>query len=130
MLKRRSIALSVIVSFAIGTVGFADPPTVSIQQQAELFRGFGGAVLGIVVHVVVHCGDGETTLGGLAVAARQGDLADGNVDGIPGSDRQEVEVFVPGTFFVPGDAQASAVLQCGPLLAGEDLGRTIRIVEP
>lgn len=131
MLKRRFTALCAITFFfAIGTVGFADPPTVSIQQQAELFRGFDEVVIGIVVHVVVNCGDGEVTLGGLAVDVRQGEFFSTNTDGILDETRHEQEVFIPGEFFVPGDAVASAALVCGGLIEGLDLGRTIRIVDP
>ena len=131
MLKRRFTALCAIaVFFAIGTVGFADPPRVVIQQQAELFRGFDEAVLGIVVHVVVFCGDGEVTLGALAVDVRQGEFFSTNTDGILDETRHEQEVFIPGTFFEAGDAVASAALECGGLLEGLDLGRSITIVDP
>jgi len=122
MFARHFTALSVIVFFfAIGTVVLADPPTVSIQQQAEIFS------IGILVHVVVNCGDGAAD-GTIAVAARQGDFAAGNTDSVlDAQNRQEIAVFIPGPF-VPGQAQASAILLCGPLLAGQDLGRTINIV--
>ena len=130
MFKRRFTALCAIVFlFAISTVGFADPPRVSIQQQAELFRGFDEVVLGIVVHVVVFCGDGEVTLGGLAVDVRQSEFFSTNTDGILDETRQEQEVFIPGPF-EPGDAVASAALECGGLLEGLDLGASIKIVDP
>ena len=110
--------------FAIGTVVLADPPTVSIQQQAELIPG-----LGIFVHVVVNCGDGQTD-GTIQVGARQGDVTGENVDTVLNAEsKQEVAVFIFGPQFVPGDAQASATLACGALLSGLDLGRTIKIVE-
>ena len=124
---------AIVFFFAVGTVGFADSPTVSIQQRAELFRGFGGVVLGIDVHVVINCGDGEITtgLGGIVVGARQGDYAAQNANGLPDdtTTRQEVTVFIEGPF-EPGEAQASAQLVCGELLAGEELGATIHIVDP
>jgi len=121
---KRSVSLVVIFSFAVGTVVFADPPTVSIQQQAELIPG-----LGIFVHVVVNCGDGQTD-GTIDVAARQGDFADENIDMVPNAaTRQEVTVFIFGPTFVPGEAQASAIFACGALPSGLDLGRTIKIVQ-
>jgi hypothetical protein len=120
----RSVSLVVIFFFAVGTVVLADPPTVSIQQQAELTPG-----LGIFVHVVVNCGDGQTD-GTIEVGARQGDLAGGNVDTVPNAgSSQEITVFIFGPTFVPGEAQASATLACGLLISGLDLGRTIKIVK-
>src|SRR5207237_6205154 len=114
----------VISFFVVGTVVLADPPTVSIQQQAELIPG-----LGIFVHVVVNCGDGQTD-GTIQVGARQGDFASENTDMVLNAEtRQNLTVFIFGPTFVPGDAQASATLSCGLLLSGLDLGRTIKIVE-
>jgi hypothetical protein len=119
----RSASL-VVMFFAVGTVVLADPPTVSIQQQAELIPG-----LGILVHVVVNCGDGQTD-GTITVGARQGDLVSENTDTVPNAEtRQEITVFIFGPTFVPGEAQATAALACGLLLSGLDLGRTIKIVE-
>jgi hypothetical protein len=115
---------AIVFFFTIGTVVLADPPTVSIQQQAELIPG-----LGIFVHVVVNCGDGQTE-GTIAVAARQGEFTDANVDMVLNAEtKQEITVFIFGPTFVPGDAQASASLACGLLIAGSDLGRAIKIVE-
>ena len=128
MFNRRFTAVGAIVFFfAIGTVGFAGSPMVRVQPHAELDE----SGLGIVVHVILDCGDGGTIFGGLAVGARQGDFADGNVDGIADEGRHEQEVFIPGPF-VPGDAVASASLSCGAglLLEAQDLGRPISIAEP
>jgi hypothetical protein len=120
----RSASLVAIFFFAVGTVVLADPPTVSVQQQAELIPG-----LGILVHVVVNCGDGQTD-GTIQVGARQGELASDNIDTVTNAEsRQEITVFIFGPTFVAGDAQASATLACGLLLSGLDLGRTIKIVE-
>jgi hypothetical protein len=121
----RSVALVVIGYFAVGTVVLADSPTVSVQQRAELIPG-----LGILVHVIVNCGDGQVD-GTIEVAARQGELVSGdNVNTVPHAEtRQEITVFIFGPFFVPGEAQASASLACGLLVSGLDLGRSIRIVE-
>jgi hypothetical protein len=121
----RSVLVVVLfLFFAVETVVLADPPTVSIQQQAELIPG-----LGIFVDVVVNCGDGQTD-GTITVGARQGDYADQNVDTVSNAEtKQEVTVFIFGPTFVPGEAQASASLACGLLVSGLDLGRTIKIVE-
>jgi hypothetical protein len=120
----RSVALVVIGFFAVGTVVLADSPTVSIQQRAELIPG-----LGILVHVIVNCGDGQVD-GTIQVAARQGEFVSDNIDTVPNAQtRQEITVFIFGPTFVPGEAQASASLACGLLLSGVDLGRAIRIVE-
>jgi hypothetical protein len=123
-MSRRALSLSVMVFFAVGTVVLADPPTVSVQQQAELIPG-----LGIVVRVVVDCGADQTD-GTIQVGVRQGTTIGENIDTVvPAEGRQEVEVFIFGPAFVPGDASASASLSCGLLVQGLDLGRTIKISE-
>ena len=120
----RSASLVVMFFFAVGTVVLADPPAVSVQQRAELIPG-----LGILVHVVVNCADGQTD-GTIVVGARQGDYVDQNVNTVSNAEtRQEVTVFIFGPTFVPGEAEASATLACGLLVSGLDLGRTINIVE-
>ena len=122
-MSRRTLALSLILVLAISAVALADPPTVSIQQQAELIPG-----VGILVRVVVDCGDGPVE-GAIEVAARQSELTGSNIDTVPANEgRQEVEVFIPG-LFVPGEASASASLACGLLVQGLDLGATIKIAE-
>ena len=92
------------VFFAVGTVVLADPPTVSIQQQAELIPGFG-----ILVHVVVNCGDGETD-GTIDVAARQRDFASENVDTVLSMGGQ-VQLVAPGAPVpgAPGPASAATI---------------------
>src|SRR5687768_329290 len=60
----RALSLGVTAIFAVGTVVLADPPTVSVQQQAELIPG-----LGIVVRVVVDCG-ADPTDGTIEVGVR------------------------------------------------------------
>jgi len=124
-----------ILVFALGTVVLADPPTVSIQQQATLDQivdpVFGDVInLGAVVTVVVNCGDGDPSEFQLEVAVRQGDVA-GTSGGvfIPSTGGRQVvsvEAFGP---FNPGDASASATLVCGPLAEGLQLGATIKISE-
>src|SRR5687767_13008552 len=75
MFLQRFVALTVsVLFFAIGTVVVADAPTLSIQQRAELIPS-----VGIFVHVVVDCGDGETD-GTIEVAARQGNITGSNID--------------------------------------------------
>src|SRR5438105_12890722 len=87
----RSVSLVLMIVFALGTVVLADPPTVSIQQQAELIPG-----LGILVHVVVNCGDGQTD-GTIDVGARQGDFASENIDTVLNAEtKQEIAVFIFG----------------------------------
>jgi hypothetical protein len=123
-MSRRALSLGVMVFFAVGTVVLADPPTVSVQQQAELLS----PGLGIFVRVVVDCGDGPID-GNLQVAVRQGEITSANIDTAPAAEgRQEVEVFIGGPF-VPGEASASASLECGGLVQGLDLGATIKISE-
>jgi hypothetical protein len=122
-MSRSTLLLGVIVVFAIGAVVRADPPTVSVQQQAELLPG-----VGIFVRVVVNCGDGPID-GTLQVGVRQGEMIGGNIDTVPAAEgRQEVSVFIAG-LFVPGQASASASLACGVLAQGLDLGATIKISE-
>jgi hypothetical protein len=111
-----------ILAVAWGTVALADPPTLSIEQQAFLVPG------GVVVIVDVNCGDGES-VAAVVVGARQGNIVgqDTEVFNSTGS-RQRVGVFVPG-LFIPGEASASALLQCAALFSGQELGATIRISE-
>jgi hypothetical protein len=113
----------VILAFASGTVALADPPTVSIEQQATL------VLVAVEVVVDVNCGDGPS-LAALEVSVRQGDEVGSRVFPFEATGmRQEVPVLVPGVF-VPGEASASAALFCGatpPMLTGFDLGATIKI---
>ena len=122
----RSLFGVVVLAFASGTVALADPPTVSIQQQATL------EVVAVDVIVVVNCGDGPTNAA-LEVSVRQGDEVGSIVFPFEATGmRQEVPVLVPG-LFAPGEASASAALFCGsiplPMLAGVDLGAIIKISE-
>lgn len=116
----RILYLFVVLLFALGTVVLADPPTLSIQQQATLVTG------GVIVRVDVNCGDGES-LALVLLGVRQGNVATDNLRSfISTGNRQEVSLMVPGPFAV-GDASASAELQCADLFAGEVLGATIKI---
>jgi hypothetical protein len=109
-----------VFGFALGTVAQADPPNLSIQQQATLFTG------GVLVTVVVNCGDGPS-LGEVEVAVRQGNLAFSGIEVFDSSGlRREVSVEIPGIFSA-GDAVASAALECAGLAEGLVLGETILI---
>jgi hypothetical protein len=127
------LSVVVIVVFALGTVVFADPPTLSIQQKATLDQipnppNGPPVTVGVVVTIVVDCGDSAPSGFELGVGVRQGDLtgSSGNVfvPATGGAQTVQIEVFGP---FNPGDASASAALACGPLLEGEDLGAEIEI---
>ncbi len=132
----RMIFLGVTLIFALGTVLLADPPTVSIQQQATLVQledpVFGGPpiTVGVAVTIVVNCGADDPTEFELNVGVRQGETASesGGVffDSTGGREVVTVEVFGP---FNPGEASATAVLACGTLLEGLALGQTINISE-
>ena len=121
---RRILSVVVIVVFALGTVLLADPPTVSIQQQATLDP----SNFGVLVTVVVDCGDPAPSEFQLDVAVRQGDVASdsGGIFFPTTGGRQVVSVDVFGPF-TAGDASASAILSCPFLLEGLRLGSTIKI---
>jgi hypothetical protein len=132
----RMLSAAVALVFALGTVLLADPPTVSIQQQARLLQledpVFGGPPIniGVEVTVVVDCGADDPTEFELNVGVRQGETASetGGVFFDSTGGREEVTVQVFGAFN-PGDASATAVLACGTLFEGLDLGQTIKISE-
>lgn len=120
---RRWLSVVVVLVFALATVALADPPTLSIEQQAKLQPG------AVEVTLVVNCGEGEG-VAHVDVVVRQDALVAGtglvpfNFTG----GRQVVPVLVPGVFEV-GDASASAALECGGLVQGFHLGATIKISE-
>lgn len=121
MLLRKSCAVA-ILAVALQTVALADPPTLTIEQQAILSPS------NVVVLVDVNCGDGES-VASVVAGVRQGDFAsEGSATFNATGSRQRVGVPVPGVF-TPGDAIASAALQCALLLEGTDLGETIKIIE-
>jgi hypothetical protein len=116
----RKLSVVVILVFALGSVVLADPPTLSIEPQATLITG------AVIVRVDVNCGDGASTAF-VVVGVRQGDMAtEAGKEFESTGNRQEVSVTVPGVF-APGDASASALLQCGLLLEGQQLGALIKI---
>ena len=121
----RSLFAVVILAFASGTVALADPPTVSIRQQATLLEPM---VLEVIV--AVTCGDGESNFG-VAVTVRQNNFeGEGEFVNMSTGDREEVPVLVIGGPFKPGEASASAVLVCGTLhVTGLELGTIIKISE-
>ena len=121
-MRQRILGVLAVLVFAQGMVVLADPPTLSIEQQATLVPG------GVMVNVVVNCGDGES-LGLVVVGVRQGNLSmDAPQSFASTGNRQEVSVFVDGPFTV-GDASASAELACADHFAGEVLGATIKITQ-
>jgi hypothetical protein len=124
MMPRRVLASMVVLVFALGGVVLADPPTLSIEQQATLDP----VNFGVLVTVDVNCGDPAPTEFQVEVAVRQGDVAgtSGGVFFPSTGGRQQVSVDVFGPF-VAGDASASATLVCGPLTEGLLLGATIKI---
>jgi len=124
----RILSVAVFV-FALGIVVLADPPTLSIHQQAtlDIFQGFPS---GVIVSVTVDCGDPAPTEFELEVAVRQGDVAFTNFGEFFSATggRQVVTTEVYGPFAV-GDASATATLVCGPLIEGIELGTAIKITE-
>src|SRR6266576_7209267 len=133
----RNFSMVVMFVVALGTVVLADPPTVSIQEQATLDQFvdpvFGGdpITLGVLVTVNVNCGGEDPSEFELNVGVRQGDLAaeTGGVFFETTGGRQEVTVEVFGPF-EPGYASATAALSCGTLFEGLELGQTIKISAP
>src|SRR5437016_4036946 len=125
----RILFVGTIVVFALGAVLLADPPTVSIQQQATLAKlEFDDEEfdVGVDVTVVVDCGDPAPSQFEINVGVRQGDVTSesGGLFFPATGGRQVVTVTAYGPF-VAGDASASAELACFDFFAGEDLGRTI-----
>jgi hypothetical protein len=132
----RIFSVVVILVFALGTVVLADPPTVTIEQQAtlvQLFDPVGGGppiTIGVAVSVVVNCGDGDPSEFELNVGVRQGDVVSetGGVFFASTGGRQEITTEVYGPYDV-GTASATAVLACQTLLEGMELGQTINVSE-
>ena len=127
----RFVSVAAILVFILTAVVLADPPTVSIQQQATLDRiELVPEPVGVSVSVVVDCGDPAPSEFELNVGVRQGDVTSesGGVFFAATGGRQVVTIDVFGPF-VAGDASASATLACSELLEGVDLGQTIKITE-
>jgi len=135
-MRHRILAVVVTLIFALGTVVLADPPTVTIEQEATLDQFidpvFGGPPInmGVIVTVIVNCGDGDPSGFELNVGVRQGDVVGetGGVFFFSTGGRQEITTEVYGPYDV-GTASATAVLACQGLLEGMELGQTIRISE-
>ncbi|TMA27393.1 MAG: hypothetical protein E6J78_10345 [Deltaproteobacteria bacterium] len=122
MLRRFSLSVLAVVALALGysKAALADPPTLSIQQQATL------DATGVLVYVVLDCGAGASTAT-LTVQVGQGNYTGASTAPITSTGaRQVVAVQVNGTF-QPGAAAASAILECGALAQGLQLGATINI---
>jgi hypothetical protein len=131
-MHHRILLVGTILVFALGAVVLADPPTLSIQQQATLER-FQGFPVDVVVTVVVDCGAPAPSEFELTVDVRQGDTI-GTSGGvfIPATGGRQVvslPVFPVSGAFAAGNASASAALVCGALTEGLALGATIKITE-
>jgi len=123
----RRISLSLLAALALGLSGvaLADPPTLSIRQQATLLN-----LDEVAVVVEANCGDGPTSTAEVDVAVRQGEFTGESIVPFTSTGRrQAILVSVMGGPFVLGDAIASAVLAC-PSLEGLSLGATIKITAP
>ena len=123
----RRISLSLLAALALGLSGvaLADPPTLSIREQATLSNPDAVAVV-----VEANCGDGPTSAAEVDVLVRQGEFTgDGTVLFTSTGRRQAILVPVVGGPFFLGDASASAVLGC-PFAEGLTLGATIKITAP
>jgi hypothetical protein len=122
-MRLKTCPLILIFALLLQTAVSADPPTLSIEQQATLAPG------GVIVIVDVNCGDGET-VAVVEVGVRQGNEVGASIAPpvLSTGSRQRVGVFVPGVF-TTGEASASALLECAGLFSGSDLGATIKIVE-
>src|SRR5439155_8530618 len=100
-----SVVVILVFVFPLGSVVLADPPTLSIEQQATLITG------AVIVTVDVNCGDGES-IAAVVVGVRQGEVASEAASEFESTgNRQSVSVTIPGAF-APGDASASAQLAC------------------
>jgi hypothetical protein len=131
-MHHRILLVGTILVFALGAVVLADPPTVSVQPQAMLER-LQGFPIDVLVTVVVNCGDPAPSEIELEIDVRQGDTVGTSDDVfIPATGGRQVislPVFPLSGTFAAGDASASAVLVCGALAEGLDLGATIKITE-
>ena len=124
----RRISLSLLAALALGPSGvaLADPPTLSIRQQATLLDPAAVAVV-----VEANCGDGPTSAAEVDVAVRQGEFTGESIVPFTSTGRrQAILVSVVGGPFFLGDAIATAVLNCATLIEGLTLGATIKITAP
>src|SRR5438093_882933 len=106
----RRTSLSLLAALALGPSGvaLADPPTLSIRQQATLSNP-----LEVAVVVEANCGDGPTSAAQVDVVVRQGEsTGDGTIFFTSTGRRQAILVQVVGGPFFLGDAIASADLGC------------------
>jgi hypothetical protein len=121
MLRRLSICL--IAALAYAGAALADPPTLSIRQQAPLDTG------GVIVYLDVNCGAGSSAAL-LLVEVRQGTITfHGTMPFTSTGNKQVIAAQVLGAF-APGAAMATAELDCGGMPEGLTLGATINIFAP
>ena len=117
----RLFAAAIVVGISLPAL--ADPPTLQIQQQATL------DAVGVVVPVVVNCGDGASDAL-VVVMVRQGnETGEGVLPFASTGNRQVLNVQVVGVF-APGDAAATAELSCAGMPEGLVTGAFIKIVAP
>jgi hypothetical protein len=128
-MSHRKLVVVAILTCALTTVALADPPTLTIHERAVLVAVADPVEAGILVTVSVNCGDGRSFGNFVVVGVRQNEFAFQGEEAFDSDGtRKEVEVRVLGTFD-PGEAVASALLECGALFEGQVLGQTIKIVE-
>jgi hypothetical protein len=122
MLRRFPLSVLAVVSLALAysSAALADPPTLSIQQQATL------DTTGVVVYVVLDCGAGASTAT-LTIQVGQGNNTGASVVPVTSTGARQVIAAQVDGLFQPGPAAASAILQCGALPQGLKLGATINI---
>jgi len=123
-MRRRILPVVIILVVALGPVVLADPPTLTIQQQATLDP----SNFGVLVTVAVNCGPSAPTSFELVMAVRQGDVSGPGDEVFPATGgRQVVSILVFGPFN-PGDASASGGVVCGGVLTeGLTFGTQIKI---
>jgi hypothetical protein len=122
MVRRFSLPLLAVVALALGYSGvaLADPPTLSIQQQATL------DTTGVIVYVVLDCGAGASTAT-LTIEVGQGNNSGASTIPITSTGARQVVAAQVDGLFQPGAAAASGILQCGVIAQGLRLGATINI---
>ncbi len=122
MLRGLSPFALAVVALALGysSAALADPPTLSIQQQATL------DTTGVLVYVILDCGAGASTAT-LTIEVGQGNNSGASTIPITSTGARQVIAAQVNGIFQPGAAAASAILECGVIAQGLRLGATINI---
>jgi len=119
----RRLTFLAAAAMLVSTAAFADPPTLSIGQQATLDG------TGVVVNVVANCGDSASDAV-VVVMVRQGDdTGEGLLPFSSTGNRKTLSVQVTG-IYAPGAAAATAELSCAGMPEGLVEGATIMISAP